>query len=68
EDLSFRYLHPDAYGKIARLLDGKRRERDLFIRRVSEQLQVVLHNADIQFEISGRAKHIYSIWRKMQRK
>ncbi|MHA7817121.1 MAG: GTP diphosphokinase [Pseudohaliea sp.] len=68
EDLSFRYLHPDAYGKIARLLDGKRRERDLFIRRVSEQLQVVLHNADIHFEISGRAKHIYSIWRKMQRK
>jgi GTP pyrophosphokinase len=68
EDLSFRYLHPDAYGKIARLLDGKRRERDLFIRRVSEQLQLVLHNADIQFEISGRAKHIYSIWRKMQRK
>ena len=68
EDLSFRYLHPDAYGRIARLLDGKRRERDLFIRRVSEQLQVVLHDADIRFEISGRAKHIYSIWRKMQRK
>jgi GTP pyrophosphokinase len=68
EDLSFRYLHPDAYGRIARLLDGKRRERELFIRRVSEQLQVVLHDADIRFEISGRAKHIYSIWRKMQRK
>jgi GTP pyrophosphokinase len=68
EDLSFRYLHPDAYGKIARLLDGRRRERDLFISRVSEQLSVALRGAAISGEISGRAKHIYSIWRKMQRK
>lgn len=68
EDLSFRYLHPDAYGKIARLLDGKRRERDRFIQQVSSQLDVVLSNAEIEFELNGRAKHIYSIWRKMQRK
>ena len=68
EDLSFRYLHPDAYSKIARLLDGKRRERDRFIQQISAQLDVVLRNADIEFELNGRAKHIYSIWRKMQRK
>ncbi len=68
EDLSFRYTHPDAYGKIARLLDGKRRERDRFIQQVSSQLDVVLRKADIDFALYGRAKHIYSIWRKMQRK
>ena len=68
EDLSFRYLYPEAYRKIARLLDGKRLERDRFINRVREDLSVVLKNAGLSFEISGRAKHIYSIWRKMQRK
>ncbi|GHD28407.1 GTP diphosphokinase [Parahalioglobus pacificus] len=68
EDLSFRYLYPAAYRKIARLLDGKRRERDRFINRVREDLSKVLSQADLEFEITGRAKHIYSIWRKMQRK
>lgn len=68
EDLSFRYLYNDAYMRIARLLDGKRLERDRFIARVSNQLSGVLNSAGIEFQISGRAKHIYSIWRKMQRK
>ena len=68
EDLSFRYLYGDAYRKIARLLDGKRVERDQFIAKVKEQLTQVLSNAGLSFEIGGRAKHIYSIWRKMQRK
>ncbi|MBN7798168.1 GTP diphosphokinase [Parahaliea mediterranea] len=68
EDLSFRYIHPDAYRKIARLLDGKRLERDRFINRVRDELTRVLKNAGLEFELSGRAKHIYSIWRKMQRK
>lgn len=68
EDLSFRYLYNDSYMRIARLLDGKRVERDRFIERVREQVGDVLSAADIDFEISGRAKHIYSIWRKMQRK
>ncbi|MEM7691177.1 MAG: GTP diphosphokinase [Pseudomonadota bacterium] len=68
EDLSFRYLYPDSYMRIAKLLDGKRLERDRFIARVREQLSDVLRDSDIDFEISGRAKHIYSIWRKMQRK
>jgi GTP pyrophosphokinase len=68
EDLSFRYIYADAYRKIARLLDGKRVERDQFIARVKEELSSVLQEAGIPFEMSGRAKHIYSIWRKMQRK
>ncbi|MFV0275933.1 MAG: GTP diphosphokinase [Parahaliea sp.] len=68
EDLSFRYIHADAYRKIARLLDGKRLERDRFIQRVREELSRVLGEAGLSFEIGGRAKHIYSIWRKMQRK
>ncbi|MEP4484487.1 MAG: GTP diphosphokinase [Halioglobus sp.] len=68
EDLSFRYIYPDAYRKIARLLDGKRLERDRFIARVREELNQVLQDDGVDVEISGRAKHIYSIWRKMQRK
>ena len=68
EDLSFRYLYGDAYRKIARLLDGKRVERDQFIAKVKAQLTQVLGRAGLRFEIDGRAKHIYSIWRKMQRK
>ncbi|MEE4145476.1 MAG: GTP diphosphokinase [Halieaceae bacterium] len=68
EDLSFRYIYGDAYRKIARLLDGKRVERDEFIRRVKEELTDVLRKAGLEVEIEGRAKHIYSIWRKMQRK
>jgi GTP pyrophosphokinase len=68
EDLSFRYIYPDAYRKIARLLDGKRLERDRFISQVKEDLTRELRAAGLEVEISGRAKHIYSIWRKMQRK
>ncbi|MFK8048266.1 MAG: GTP diphosphokinase [Halioglobus sp.] len=68
EDLSFRYIYTDAYRKIARLLDSKRLERDEFIARVQEELYRALRNAGLEVEITGRSKHIYSIWRKMQRK
>ena len=68
EDLSFRYIYPDAYRKIAGLLDGKRLERDRFIATVREDLNRVLTGAGLQVDIKGRAKHIFSIWRKMQRK
>jgi GTP pyrophosphokinase len=68
EDLSFRYLHTDAYHKIAKLLDGRRQERDEFIERVRRQLAHVLREQGVECQINGRAKHIYSIWRKMQRK
>jgi len=69
EDLSFRYLEPLQYKKIATLLDEKRLNRQTYISSVLMTLETELHSANIQgAQIDGRAKHIYSIWRKMQRK
>jgi GTP pyrophosphokinase len=68
EDLSFRYIYAESYRKIARLLDGKRLERDAYISTVTAELTKILRAAGVEFRIMGRAKHIYSIWRKMQRK
>jgi GTP pyrophosphokinase len=68
EDLALRFLHPDQYKQIASQLDGRRADRERFIKRVIELLHEKFLEADIQAEISGRPKHIYSIWRKMQRK
>ncbi|WP_261844019.1 GTP diphosphokinase [Aliamphritea ceti] len=68
EDLSFRYLKPNDYKRIAGLLDEKRLDRQEFIGTVLEILDTELDQASIKGDMSGRAKHIYSIWRKMQRK
>ena len=68
EDLSFRYLYPEIYRKIAKLLDGKRVQRDDFIELARTRLETALAEHGIQAELVGRSKHIYSIWRKMQRK
>jgi GTP pyrophosphokinase len=68
EDLSFRYIQPTAYKKIAKLLDGKRVDRERFISSVIDTLTASLEKFGIKGELTGRAKHIYSIWRKMQRK
>ncbi len=68
EDLSFRYLEPDTYLSIAQALKEKRTEREAFIEQVKETLQAELDKQGIKAEITGRPKHIYSIWRKMQRK
>ena len=68
EDLSFRYLQPESYKKIAKLLDEKRLDRQSYIDQVMAESREALAQAGIHAEISGRAKHIYSIWRKMQRK
>ncbi len=68
EDLSFRYLHETAYKKIARQLDEKRLDRESYIQKVLKELGEELKRAGIQGELAGRAKHIYSIWRKMRRK
>ncbi|MFZ5723979.1 MAG: GTP diphosphokinase [Pseudomonadota bacterium] len=68
EDLAFRYLQPGAYKKIARLLDEKRADREQYIVSVVDELKRQLQRAGIQGEVFGRAKHIYSIWRKMQKK
>lgn len=68
EDLSFRYLEPDEYKHIARQLDERRLDRQQFINNVIGQLQQEMQAVGIEGEVFGRAKHIYSIWRKMQRK
>ncbi len=68
EDLSFRYLEPELYKKIARLLDEKRIGREDYITQVRELLRLELEKNGIGAEVSGRPKHIYSIYKKMKRK
>ncbi|MBB3231664.1 GTP diphosphokinase [Halomonas stenophila] len=69
EDLSFRYLHEDDYKAIARQLAEKRLDRDRYIHDVVETLKSLMDAQGIRrYQVDGRAKHIYSIWRKMQRK
>jgi GTP pyrophosphokinase len=68
EDLSFRYLQPLAYKKIAKLLAEKRLDRQHYIDDAIDVLDKALNADNIQSDIAGRVKHIYSIWRKMQRK
>ncbi|MGE0113924.1 MAG: bifunctional (p)ppGpp synthetase/guanosine-3',5'-bis(diphosphate) 3'-pyrophosphohydrolase [Steroidobacteraceae bacterium] len=68
EDLSFRYLDPEAYKRIAGWLATKRTDRERYIQEVQAELRTALDKAGIKAEIAGRPKHIYSIWRKMQRK
>ena len=68
EDLAFRYLAPDRYKEIATLLNEKRLEREQYIQFVIDKLRTSLAEHDIQAEINGRVKHIYSIYRKMKSK
>lgn len=68
EDLSLRYLEPDVYQYMKRLLDEKRIDREIYIKNVIHDLDQELKRAGIQAEITGRPKHIYSIWLKMKRK
>ena len=68
EDLAFRYLEPDTYRSIATALKQKLDERVGFIDEVKAILSTELGKNGIDAEITGRPKHIYSIWRKMQRK
>ncbi len=68
EDLSFRYVDPDAYKRIAALLDEKRTARQAYIEEVLSLLKDKLHLVGVEAELQGRAKHISSIWKKMMRK
>ncbi len=68
EDLALRYLEPDEYQRIAKLLDGRRGDREDYIEQVIRTLKTKFADAGIRAEITGRPKHIFSIWRKMQRK
>ena len=68
EDLSFRFLEPELYKRIATMLDGKRGEREAYIASVLGILRAELDKLHIKAEIAGRPKHIWSIHRKMQSK
>ncbi|MEW6991409.1 GTP diphosphokinase [Colwelliaceae bacterium 6441] len=68
EDISFRYLHPEVYKKIAKLLDETRLEREQYMVDFVDNLSKQLVDLNIKGEVYGRPKHIFSIWKKMQQK
>ncbi len=68
EDLAFRHLQPETYHRIAKLLNERRADREAWIQRCAGQLREALQRHGVTADVHGRAKHIYSIWRKMQRK
>jgi len=68
EDLSFSFLEPELYKRIANLLDGKRAERERYIADAISLLSSELKKLEIKAEITGRPKHLYSIWNKMRNK
>jgi GTP pyrophosphokinase len=68
EDLAFRYLDPEKYHEITTLLNERGADRDRYIEMVIAQVQQELEKAGIKAEVSGRPKHVYGIYRKMQRK
>ena len=68
EDLSFRFLEPDNYKRVAGWLAAKRVDRERYIEDVIRILKEELDKTHIQSDVAGRPKHIFSIWRKMQRK
>ncbi|MDH1663387.1 HD domain-containing protein, partial [Stenotrophomonas sp. GD03777] len=68
EDLAFRHLEPETYRRIAREVDETRIARERYVENVKKVLSRELVAQGIKAEVSGRPKHIYSIWRKMQKK
>ena len=68
EDLSFKTLEPERYRELARMLDTRRKGREAFVHRAIETLRPELARAGIEADLTGRPKHLYSIWKKMQRK
>ena len=67
EDLSFHYINPERYKTISKLLASKRQERELYIATITSLLNDSLNAHEIESDISGRPKHIYSIHQKMNR-
>ncbi len=68
EDLAFRELDTETYVRISRQLDDSRSGRERYIQQALVQLRAALGEQGIQANVAGRPKHIYSIWRKMQKK
>ena len=67
EDLSFKYLYPEEYREIVEGIDKKREERLKFLENIQNQITKELKNQKVEGEVTGRAKHLYSIYRKMKR-
>ncbi|MDF1611848.1 RelA/SpoT family protein [Stygiobacter electus] len=65
EDLAFKYLNKDAYDDIAKKIKDTRKEREAFIQRFSKPIKEKLDELNLKYEISGRPKHLYSIYRKL---
>lgn len=68
EDLAFRYLNPETYKRIATLLDERRSDRERYIEAAKRMLADALREVGMAADVSGRPKHIFSIWKKMGRK
>ncbi len=68
EDLSFRYIQPEMYRELAKAMQQKRSDREKYVIKTKHEMERALAAAGIPAEVSGRPKHIYSIWKKMQRK
>ena len=67
EDLAFKYLYPDEYHEVVEGINKKREERLQFIEKIMDDIRVALKKHRIDAEVTGRAKHLYSIYRKMKR-
>jgi guanosine-3',5'-bis(diphosphate) 3'-pyrophosphohydrolase len=68
EDLSFRYVYPEKYKEIAASVAERRIDREGELKTICGRVEEVLHEAGLKAEVSGRPKHLYSIYRKMERK
>jgi guanosine-3',5'-bis(diphosphate) 3'-pyrophosphohydrolase len=68
EDLSFKYLNREAYEELVQKLKAKRKDRESYIKKFSEPILKKLDEANLKYELSGRPKHLYSIYRKMVRR
>ena len=68
EDLAFKVLEPERFRELAKLLDTRRKDRGTYIDRAIAELNQRLDAAGIRADVEGRPKHIYSIWKKMERK
>ena len=67
EDLGFKYLYPDEYHELVEGINKKKDERLKFIEKIMEDIRMQLKKQKIDAEVTGRAKHLYSIYRKMKR-
>lgn len=68
EDLAFRYLQPQEYKRVASFLDERRVDRERYMKHTIQIIKSEIFKAGIKADVTGRPKHIYSIWKKMQRK